>query len=259
VALLRRLRRAVEPVSRPLLVGVCATLLCCVGTGDLPVRVSGQIVGSEMQALDSGLVLVEYGKVHEGAYQTGALIDKEGRFSFELPHGGTWGVHLFHDSYSYIPLQVTLAEHEQKRLTSLDVAWGTWMDQTGLPSWPNQPDDVTLVRMPPDDNPKENPTIDNITMTYLPGDIIELSADVADPNNKLSRMILAYDASTGAGYALNPPSSPDAKGQYPPGTYTMKAYFDPRYHVPGRSTWYFVVSNLNCKNTKIKTITMPPR
>ena len=228
----------------------------CVGSGELPATISGQIVGSDDLPLGPGLVLVERGKVHAGTYQGGGLIDSNGKFTVPLPGGGTWGLHLFHNDYSYLPVEVTIDAHQQAVLTNLMVAWGVWTDQTGQPTWPDQPDDTRLVRMPVDDTKTDNPVLSDIQMTYPNASLMQISVKAFDPNGDLSRMVLVYDAATGGGYALNAPSPPDAKGNFPNGVYTLKVFLDPA-HVPGKSLWYFVASDMMCNNSPIIPVAMP--
>ncbi len=228
----------------------------CVGSGDLPATISGQIVGSDDLPLGPGLVMVERGKVHAGTYQGGALIDTNGKFTAPLPGGGTWGLHIFHNDYSYLPVEVTIDPHQQAVLTNLMVAWGVWTDQTGQPTWPDQPDDTQLVRMPVDDTKTDNPVLSDIQLTYPSKALMQISVKATDPNNDLSRMVLVYDSATGAGYALNAPGPPDAKGNYPNGVYTLKVFLDSA-HVPGQSLWYFVASDMMCNNSPILPVAMP--
>ena len=231
-------------------------LSACVGSGELPATLSGQIVGADDKPLGPGLVLVERGKVHAGTYEGGGLIDAEGKFSVPLPRGGTFGVHLFHNDYSYLPVELTVDAHQQVALNNLMVAWGVWTDQTGQPTWPDQPDDTRLVRMPVDDTKTDNPVLADIQMTYPNASMLQISLKATDPNNDLSRMVLVFDEATGNGYALNPPSPPDAKGIFPQGIYTLKVFLDPA-HVPGKSVWYFVISDAMCNNSPIIPVTMP--
>lgn len=231
--------------------------LGCVGSGDVPTRVSGQIVGEDERPLGPGLVLMEKGPVHDGAYEAGALIDDRGKFVTELGSGGTWGIHIFHDDYSYLPLEITIDDQQQVILTSVMVQWGMWLDLTGEPTWPDQPADQTLIRMPIDDLFDDNPVLERLDMAY-DGEFLVITASVSDPNHDMSRMVLAYDETTGAGFALNPPSAPDIEGNYPNGEYTMKVFVDER-HVPGESKWWFILSDNLCNNSPIKQVTMPPR
>ncbi len=228
----------------------------CVGSGDLETTVSGQIVGIDNQFLGPGLVLFERGLVHAGAYERGALIDDEGRFTIVLPEGGTWGIHLFRDEYQYLPMEVSLDDKRQIVLTSMMVSWGVWMDLSGRPTWPDQPADQTLIRMPWDDTKADNPELLDVQMAYVGPDLLEITAEVIDPDGDLSRMILAHDHATGAGYALNPPGPPDGHGDYPDGTYTLKVYLDDR-HEPGVSVWSFVVSDNLCNDSDILELTLP--
>ena len=234
------------------------TLAGCVGSGDVQTQVSGQMVGDDEKPIGPGLVLIERGKVHEGTYEVGGVIDADGRFTIDLPSGGTWGIHIFHDKYTYLPAEFELEEHQQIVLTSPMIAWGVWLDLTGLPTWPDQPTDPALIRMPWDDNTADNPTLSNLKMTWLSNTLLEVSIDANDPDNDLSRMILAVNTATGAGYALNPPGPPSDKGFYPNGTYTLKVYAEAR-DVPGESTWYFVVSDDLCNNSAILEATLPPQ
>jgi len=237
-----------------------ATLLlaCCVGTGEIPARISGQLVGLDEEPLGSGMVLIERGPVHNGTYEFGVSVDDYGRFSAELPNGGTWGLHLYRDDYLYVPLEITIEEHQQVVLTNLTIDWGPWMDLTGQPAWPDQPSDATLLRLPWDEDVSDNPILHDVSMRWVSDELLEVTAEVSDPTHDLSRMILAHDTVTGFGYALNPPSPPDAEGNYPEGVYSMLVYADPR-HVPGESVWQFAVSDNLCNDTPIWEITVPER
>ncbi len=241
---------------RPWFVMVAGCAAACAGDGALETLVSGQIVGVDETPIGPGLVLVEKGPVHDGSYQLGGKISRRGRFTIELTGGGTWGLHLFHDDYTYLPMEITIEEHQQVVLTSMNVKWGVWMDLTGMPTWPDQPSDARLVRMPPDDNFDDNPVIRDLTMTYVTADIVEITADVYDPDSDLSRLILVHDAETGGGWAMNPPSPPDSAGNYPNGIYTLTVYLDAR-HQPGTSKWLFVVSDNNCNNSPILERVLP--
>lgn len=227
----------------------------CVGSGDVPTTLSGQIVGFDGEYLGPGLVLIENGPVHDGAYQFGALIDEGGRFTVDLSGGGTWGIHIFRDDYSYLPLEVTIDAHQQIVLTSMMVQWGTWMDLTGEPTWPDQPADQTLIAMPWDDNEEDNPDLLDYSIGW-DGDYLAITADVEDPQGDLSRMILLHDEVTGGGYAMNPPGPPDSDGNYPNGTYKLTLPRDER-HVPGESRLYLVISDNLCNDSDIEIITIP--
>ncbi len=241
-----------------------ASLLPIVGgcieddAGIFQTQVSGQIVGEDGNSLGPGLVLIERGPVHGGAYETGGLIDDKGRFTIELNGGGTYGLHLFHSEYQYLPLEITVAEHQQVLLTSMMVSWGVWMDLSGQPTWPDQPSDATLIRMPFDEDKKDNPVIEDITVAWSADDMVAISVKVSDPDKDLSRMVLCYDPATTSGFALLPPKgkSADKNGNYPEGTYTFEIFIDER-HVPGVSKLHFVVSDNMCNNPPILTRTIP--
>lgn len=229
---------------------LCAVLATgCVGSGDVATRLSGQIVGIDGKFLGPGMAMFELGRVHEGSYKRGALIDEDGRFTVELPEGGTWGIHLFKDGYQYLPLEVTIGTHQQVILTSMMVQWGIWMDLTGQPTWPDQPTDQTLIGLPFDDLEADNPVLHDVEITWT-DDYLSVTAEVSDPDGDLSNMILLHDPATGGGYALGPPSAPNAKGEYPDGTYKLLIPRDER-HVPEEGVMYLVVSDILCNDTDI--------
>jgi hypothetical protein len=231
----------------------------CVGSGDVPAQVSGRIVDDAELPAGPGLVMIEKGPVQQGSFQIGALIDADGRFTAELTEGGTWGLHIYYnETYTYLPVEITIDDHQQVVLLNNMISWGTWLDLTGQPTWPDQPDDATLIRMPFDDNLADNPSIGDITMSYRNGgELIDVTVDAADPDGDLSRMILAYDLTTGAGLAMSPPAPPDPDGNYPSGVYSLTVFVDPA-HVPGQSQWQFIAVDHLCNNSPIYTFTMPP-
>ncbi len=230
-------------------------LLACVGDGKISARISGQIVDEYERPLGPGLIMIESGPVHAGAYQLGGLIDEDGRYSVDLPAGGTWGLHLFTDGYQYLPAEITIEDHQQVILTSMMISWGVWMDLTGEPSWPTQPTDATLVGMPVDETVDDNPVLEDAFITAVGSDYLELTAEVWDPDGDLSRMVLAYDPGTGGGYALNSPEAPDAQGNYADGTFTALVTVDPDRDPD--LPWYFVVSDNMCNDTDILVVPMP--
>jgi len=256
------MRLGLEPV-KSVGVAVAATiaLTTCVGSGEVQTRMHGQIVGLDEKPIGPGLVLIERGHVHNGVYRFGALIDEDGRWSADLPEGGTWGIHLFRDDYQYLPMEITIENGEQVVLQNTNVQWGAWMDLTGQPAWPDQPADKRLTLLPFDDNDADNPELSNLSMRYQEtsdGTLLKIGVDVFDPNGDLARMLLAHDPTTGGGYAFNPPSPPSADGKYPNGHYTLQFYLDER-HVPGESPLYFVVSDNLCNDSDILIATIPPR
>ncbi len=231
----------------------------CVGSGDVPTQVSGQIVGIDERPLGPGLVVIEQGEIHEGFYKHGAVIDENGRWTSELSGGGTWGLHLFHDEYVYIPVEITIEDNQQVELTNIQIVWGDWMDRTGLPTWPDQPSNPSLMRMPYDDNFDDNPVLESVSMQYLDDELMEITIDAFDPDGDLSRMILAFDSATGGGLALtDAPGPPDGLGNYPNGTYRTTVFVDERDQ-PGETLWHFIVVDNNCNNSPIVKLVMPPR
>ena len=252
--------------SAPLLLVALAVLLGgCMGSGEIPTRISGQIVGSNEEGLGPGLVMIEWGPVHDGAYQLGGHIDESGRFSIDLPRGGTWGLHLFVDDYQYVPVEIEIMEHQQIVLTNPMVAWGVWMDLTGQHSWPTQPDDSTLTRMPEDETTEDNPVLESVTLAWE-GDLLHVAADVSDPDDDLSRMVLMWDETTGAGSALEKPGPPDDQNNYPQGIWETSFFADfddddgdDDLHIPGESELHFVVSDNLCNDTQILKMPIPDR
>jgi len=251
---------AVVRASRPSVwacLALTALLGGCVGSGEVPARISGQVVGTYEEAIGPGLIMIEAGHVHDGAYVLGAHIDESGRFTVELPGAGLYGLHIFVDGYQYLPAEIEVQEHQQIVLTSPMIAWGVWMDLTGQHSWPTQPDDATLTRMPEDESPDDNPVLEDMQIAWA-GDVLELTAEVSDPDGDLSRMVLAWDETTGAAYALTPPGPPDDRNNFPDGTWTSSFFSDPE-HEPGVSQMRFVVSDNLCNDTDILYLTIPER
>ena len=233
-------------------------LLCgCVGSGELTARISGQMVGTNEVALGPGLIMIEAGPVHDGAYILGGHVDEAGRFSVDLPGAGTYGLHLFVDGYQYLPAEIEVTEHQQVVLTSPMIAWGVWMDLSGQHSWPTQPDDATLTRMPEDETVEDNPVLESVSLAWN-GDILEVTADVSDPDDDLSRMVLMWDETTDAGYALVAPGPPDNRNNFPQGTWDTSFFADER-HVPGESMLRFVVSDNLCNDSPILYLPLPER
>lgn len=257
------------PAPRSALLALLVLLLGCVGTGDLATRLSGQVVGTNEMAIGPGVVMIEIGNVHDGAYCCGGLIDESGRFSIELkPGANRYGIHLFVDGYQYLPAQIDVLEHQQIILTNPMIAWGVWMDLTGQHSWPTQPDDATLTRMPEDETKDDNPVLEDAQITW-DGDLLVLTAEVTDPDGDLSRMVLAWDETTGASYALTAPGPADDRNNYPNGTWTTDFFAklelddddppDTKLHEPGVSQIQFVVSDNMCNDTDILYLTIPER
>lgn len=266
------MRRLLAPTVPLLLAFV---LLGCPGSGDIGERVSGQIVGEDWEGLGPGIVMVERGPVHAGAYRQCTEIDDSGRWSIELWDGpGTYGLHLFTEwnGYQYLPVEIEIEEDQQIILTNVMIAWGVWMDLSGENSWPTQPDDAALTLMPPDDDQTDNPIMHSVSFAYsdIEPDLVELTMDVSDPDGDLSRMQLACNPATGAGMAFNEPSPPDDQGHYPDGTYTASTYLDLDCEpdpetglgadvcdVPGESEWYFIVSDNMCNDTDVRKLVLP--
>lgn len=248
------------PVVRralPVFALLTALVLGCPGSGNIPTRISGQIVGEFQQPLGPGLIMIESGNVHDGAYVQGGEINEQGRFSIDLEYGaGTYGLHLFVDDYQYVPAEIVIEEHQQIVLTSPMISWGVWMDLTGQHAWPTQPDDATLTRMPTDETLDDNPRLESVSVAWE-GEFLHVVAEVSDPDDDLSRMVLMYDETTGAGYALVPPDGPDERNNYPQGTWEMTIFADEE-HEPG-SIMTFVVSDNLCNDTPIVYLHLPER
>ncbi len=262
---MRRLLAAHVPVL------LAFALSGCPGSGEIGERVSGHIVGEDWEGLGPGIVMVERGPVHAGAYRQCTTIDESGRWTVDLWDGpGTYGLHIFTEwnGYQYLPVEIEVEEDQQIILTNVMIAWGVWMDLSGENSWPTQPDDAQLTLMPPDDDQTDNPIMHSVGFEYLEADLVEISMDVSDPDGDLSRMQLACNPATGQGMALNEPAPPDNEGNYPDGTYASSSYLDldcepegdeesGRCDVPGESVWYFIVSDNMCNDTDVRSMVLP--
>lgn len=248
--------RACRSVA-PLLAVLTALLVGCPGDGNIPTQISGQIVDENESPLGPGLIMIESGNVHDGAYILGGHIDASGRFSVELPGAGTYGLHLFVDDYQYVPAEIEIEEHQQIVLTSPMISWGVWMDLSGQHAWPTQPDDSTLTRMPVDENAADNPLLDSVAVAW-DGDILRITAEVSDPDDDLSRMVLMYDEATGVGYSFVAPGPADDRNNFPQGTWVLDLYGSD-LHVPGESMLQFVVSDNLCNDTPLLYVPVPER
>jgi hypothetical protein len=260
--------RTLDPL---VLLPIALLLAACPGSGEIGERVSGHIVGEDEQGLGPGIVLIEKGPVHAGSYTQCTTIDESGRWSVDLWHGpGLYGLHLFTEwnGYQYLPVEIDVEPNQQIILTNMMIAWGLWMDLSGQHSWPTQPDDATLTLMPLDEDQSDNPTMHSRAIEYLDAGTISITMDVSDPTDDLSRMQLACNTATGVGMALNPPSPPDAEGNYPEGTYQASALLDLDCEpeddedegicdVPGESLWYFIVSDNMCNDTDVLSLVLP--
>jgi hypothetical protein len=143
----------VQGTTAALLIGLTA-LPACVGSGDVPASVSGQIVGDDERPIGPGLIMVEKGMVHQGAYRTGGIIDEDGRFTVELSAVAP-GVCISTHEPTLYPGRITI---ETSRSPAQHQMAGAPAGPHRQPTWPmagRRP----LIRMPFDDNLADNPFI----------------------------------------------------------------------------------------------------
>jgi len=231
----RRMRWA--PILGAVLVAGCVDL----GDGPHP-GVSGRVTAT------NGFVFLERGQVQLGTFERAGLIGPDGRFQVDLPVGGTWGVHLYFDDYFYLPLQVEVAEDAITPVEQPSIAWGIVRQGVSWAGSGIQPDDRGVLAMIPDDEASDNPSLQGASVALIGEDLFEATVDVFDPNEDLSRQILAGNSATGIGVALNPPSAP-RENMYPNGTY--HAVLPVPAEEADTGTWFFVAADHNCSNSAL--------
>jgi hypothetical protein len=182
----------------------------------------------------AGLVLLERGEIHNNVWDRGALVDERGTFRIELPRGGQYGVHVYSSGYIYKPQAVMV---ETGKTLTLEVV---------LKPEPTRARDPILKR------------VGFFPWEARQGKLTFVKLDVADPDDDLGPQVMAFDASTGRAYAMNPPTRvKDLKANFPQGVYelpvdTSKGPINPR-------DWHFVVADHQCATSDILSYPHQPR
>lgn len=181
-----------------------------------------------------GLALLEIGELHGNVWGPGALVDRRGEFSIEVPKGGQYGLHVYSSGYIYSPQAVWVDEGKPVRVT------------------------VTLV---PEATRANDPMIKRVG--FFPwegnqGKTTYVKLDVADPNNDLGPQVLAFNAKARRAFALEPPRRVrNLKENFPQGVYQLpvdssQAPIDPK-------DWHFVVADHQCNTTDILSFPHEPQ
>ncbi len=195
--------------------------------------ITGTVKNAAGQPLP-GLVLIEIGELHGNVWGPGALVDRRGEFSIELPKGGQYGLHVYSSGYLYHPQAVLAEEGKSVRVT------------------------VTLV---PEPTRANDPVIKRAG--FFPwegnqGKTTYVKLDVADPNNDLGPQVLAFNGKTRRTFAMEPPRRVrNLKENFPQGVYqlgveTAQAPIDPK-------DWHFVVADHQCNTTDILSFPHEPQ
>lgn len=222
-------------------------LLGCVDFGG-PTKtlVSGRLT------VGPGVIFLERGHVQQGIFERAGTIGADGRFSVELPAGGTWGVHLYVAGYFYLPLELDVRAGLNNPVEQPNIDWSTIRMGPAWGASGEQPPDPGELAPIPDTDPTDNPVIMNPAVHRVAPDTYQASVDAIDPNGTLSRQVLVFSGATGAGVALNPPAAP-VDENYPNGTYQATIYL-PAGADPA-APWYFVAANHGCSSSSIFQVT----
>ena len=212
-------------------IAVLFSLVAALASIAFPVEVGAQtvITGTVKSKAGKplpGLALLEKGEIHNNVWDRGALVDAQGRFRIEVASGGQYGVHVYASGYIYAPQAVRVEGGKTLELQIVLVAEPTRANtpvirKVGFFPWEARPGEVTFVK-----------------------------ADVTDPNRDLGPQVLAFNATTGRAYAMDPPQKVrDLKANFPNGVYqvavnTAGGRINPR-------DWHFVVADHQCNTSDI--------
>ncbi len=184
--------------------------------------VSGKVATADGMVVASGAVALEKGKLHNNAFRAGGAVAADGTFKIPLPSGGPWGLHVYSEKYIYFPLPIQVKE--------------------GL-------DNPVPVILPVDATTDDDPRISNIQFNKISDHVIQLTMQVADPNQNLGPQMLAIDTQGFKAYRLLPRDGDlkDWKASFPQGQYVS-----PFIPLPQDTTdpkaWLFVVADHQCSN-----------
>jgi len=195
--------------------------------------ITGTVKNKAGQPL-SGLALLEKGEIHNNVWDRGAVVDGQGRFRIELAGGGQYGLHVYSSGYIYAPNAVKVEAGKTLEIQVVLVPEPTRANdpvikKAGFFPWEARQGKVTFVKM-----------------------------DVADPNNDLGPQVLAFNATTGRAYAMEPPQRVrDLKANFPQGVYQL-AVDTPTAPINPRD-WHFVVADHQCNTTDILSFPHEPK
>ena len=217
--------------SVPTIVLFAAVLWGTQATG--AATITGTVKNAAGQPL-SGLALIEIGELHGNVWGPGALVDRRGEFSIELPKGGQYGLHVYSSGHIYHPQAVLVDEGKSVRVT------------------------VTLV---PESTRANDPIIKRVG--FFPwegnqGKTTYVKLDVVDPNNDLGPQVLAFSAKTRRAFAMEPPRRVrNLKENFPQGVYQL-AVDSAQAPIDSRD-WHFVIADHQCNTTDILSFPHEPQ
>jgi len=210
-----------------------SAMLGLAAAGEAGTAIVGNVKNKAGRPL-AGLALLEKGEIHANVWDRGTLVDADGRFRIELPEGGQFGLHVYASGYIYSPQAVRVATGR-----TLEVS-------------------VTLVSEPTRANDPVIKRAGFFPWEARQGKVTFVKLDVADPNGDLGPQVMAFDASTGRVYAMDPPQAVrNLKANFPQGVYqvgidTSRARIEPR-------SWHFVVADHQCNTTDILSFPHEPK
>jgi hypothetical protein len=181
-----------------------------------------------------GLALLEKGELHGNVWDRGALVDANGRFRIEVAAGGQYGLHVYASGYIYSP-----------RAIRVDAGQTLEVDVVLIPE-PTRANDPVIKR------------VGFFPWEARQGKVTFVKLDVSDPNDDLGPQVLAFDASTGRAYAMQPPRPMrDLKANFPQGVYQLEV--DSASAVVNPRHWHFVVADHQCNTTDILSYPHEPK
>src|SRR5712692_4875578 len=168
-----------------------------------------------------GLALLEKGEIHNNVWDHGGLVDANGGFRIEVAAGGQYGLHVYSSGYIYSPQPVRVETGK-----TLEVG-------------------VVLVPEPTRANDPVIKRVGFFPWAERQGKVTFVKLDVADPNDDLGPQVLAFNATSGRAYAMQPPRRmQDLKANFPQGVYQLE--LDTATGAVNPSDWHFVIADHQC-------------
>ena len=217
---------------------VVALIACAVALGqpagaDAATVITGTVKSRAGQPL-RGLALLERGEIHNNVWDRGTLVDAQGRFRIEVATGEQYGLHVYASGYIYSPQAIRVETGKSLEVNVVLVPEPTrandpMIKQVGFFPWEERQGKVTFVKL-----------------------------DVTDPNNDLGPQVLAFNATTGRAYAMQPPRPVrDLKASFPLGVYQLE--IDTATAPANPRDWHFVVADHQCNTSDVLSFPHQPQ
>ncbi|MDI6854297.1 MAG: hypothetical protein QME75_11925 [Deltaproteobacteria bacterium] len=176
-----------------ILVGLAAAILLKAGK---ETHISGMVQDPQRRPL-AGVFLIEKSRPFSRDYLWGGRVDDNGRFSIDVPEGGSYGLHLCATGYICHSAEVAL------KTGKINVFSFTLSPNAAEPDSPR----ISGVNFVPTENGKR----------------VTISLTVNDPNNNLSYQVIGINLKTRQVFIFSPPAPvPPESRDYPNGLYTLQ-------------------------------------